>query len=185
MTSHPAFDQGATYSRDGKSLYFVSNRSGEFQIYRSDLNGNGLRQITTNGGWFGVESADGKSLYFLQGPDATATSLWRRALPDGKEEQLVGGIVWWSFWLLDRGIYYIDREETAPSSRDTLGGGVRPGGIDRTRLRYLDLATGATTTVASGLGAIECCISATPDGRLILFTKLDSSIDDLMLVDGF
>jgi len=55
-----------------------------------------------------------------------------------------------------------------------------------TRLRFLDLATGRSITVANNLGDIATnVLTASPDGRSILYVRTDSSIDDLMLVENF
>jgi hypothetical protein len=32
---------------------------------------------------------------------------------------------------------------------------------------------------------VQCCISAGADGRTIYFVRVDSAVDDLMLVDNF
>jgi len=39
--------------------------------------------------------------------------------------------------------------------------------------------------VAARLGSVDFGLAASPDGRTILFTRTDSSVNDLMLVDGF
>ena len=55
----------------------------------------------------------------------------------------------------------------------------------KTRLQFFDFATGRSTTVARNLGEIRSGLTASPDGRTILYTRLDSSVDDLMLVEDF
>ena len=60
--------------------------------------------------------------------------------------------------------------------------------IDRpaeTRLRYFDLATKQTSIVARNLGWVGLGLSASRDGRTVLFTRIDSSINELTIVDGF
>jgi len=54
-----------------------------------------------------------------------------------------------------------------------------------TRLLYFDFATKTSKTVARNLGTVGLGLTASSDGRTILFTRLDASIDDLMLVDNF
>jgi hypothetical protein len=53
------------------------------------------------------------------------------------------------------------------------------------RLRFFDLATRRSTVIAETLGNFRFGPSASRDGRAILFTRVDSSIDDLMLVENF
>lgn len=88
-------------------------------------------------------------------------------------------LFYFNFVVLEGGIYYIDR----PSSE----GGIRE--IDRpageTRLQYFDFATRRSTTVARNLGNVFIGLTATADGRTVLYTRVESSLDDLMLVENF
>ena len=36
-----------------------------------------------------------------------------------------------------------------------------------------------------GMGVVLPSLTASPDGRTILYTRLDTSVDDLMLVENF
>ena len=85
----------------------------------------------------------------------------------GEPVKVLDGVVWYNFCLVDGGAYYIDRSE------------------GETRLRYLDLATGRSTTVARNLGEVGAWMTASRDGKTILYTRVDSSTDDVMLVDDF
>jgi hypothetical protein len=69
--------------------------------------------------------------------------------------------------VLDGGIYYLER-----LSEDT-------------KLRYFDFARRQSTVVAEKLGALAFGLSASRDGRTILFSRVDSSVNDLMLVENF
>jgi hypothetical protein len=95
---------------------------------------------------------------------------------------MLDGIVLGAFAIIRGGIYYIDR----PSGQGGVGG---VGYIDQpsgeTRLQYLDFATGRSTVVARNLGKVGAFLSASRDGRTILFTRMDSSVDELMLVEDF
>jgi Tol biopolymer transport system component len=72
ITPNPAEDVVPTWSADGRWIYFASNRSSDFQIYKvSAANGaspsSSPIQVTTGGGFNGVESLDGGYLYFAKG----------------------------------------------------------------------------------------------------------------------
>ena len=54
-----------------------------------------------------------------------------------------------------------------------------------TRLQYFDLETRRSTTVARNLGNVYLGLTASPDGRRIFYSRVDSSMDDLMLVENF
>ena len=81
--------------------------------------------------------------------------------------------------MLDGGIYYIDR----PSGEGGLLYTDQPSG--ETRLQYFDFATRRSTTVARNLGNVFLGLTASKDGRTIFYSRVDSSVDDLMLVDNF
>jgi hypothetical protein len=77
------------------------------------------------------------------------------------------GVVAKAFAVLERGVYYIEQ----------------PAG--EARLQFFDFAAGRSTTVARNLGDVRMGLAASPDGRTILYSRADSSVDDLMLVENF
>jgi dipeptidyl aminopeptidase/acylaminoacyl peptidase len=165
LTAHPGIDLHPTFSRDGRSIYFSSMRSGDYRIWKMPTEGGDPVQVTPNQGRGAFESPDGKYLYYHA--VSTAAPLWRLPLSGGEPVKVVDGVHWFNFFVVDKGIYYIDR---------TDGG---------TRLQYLDFTTGRFTTVANNLGDVSAGLTATRDGRTILYTRVDSSADDLMLVENF
>jgi hypothetical protein len=86
-------------------------------------------------------------------------------------------VVLGNFDLVEEGLYYIDRVGQSGSYTESPDG--------ETRLRYLDFATSRSTTVAANLGTIGLGLSATRDGRTVFFSRIDSSTDELILVDDF
>jgi hypothetical protein len=90
----------------------------------------------------------------------------------------VEGVVLGNFDVVEDGLYYIDRVSGEAGSFTD-----RPDG--ETRLRYFDFATSRSTTVATNLGTIGLGLSATRDGRTVFFARIDSSTDELILVDNF
>jgi hypothetical protein len=105
--------------------------------------------------------------------------LWRVPASGGAPVKVLEGVVLANFVVREGGIYYIDR----PSGQ----GGVY--WIDpasgETRLQYFDLASRSSKTVARNLGDVFIGLTASPDGRTILYSRVDSSVDDLMLVENF
>ena len=125
-----------------------------------------------------TESPDGAYLYYIETYDKPSP-LWRVPVSGGAPVKVLEGVFFGNYVVRERGIYYIDK----PSGQ----GGVyyldRPSG--ETRLQYFDLATRKSTTVARNLGNVGAFLTASPDGRTILYCRVDSSVDDLMLVENF
>ncbi|MDQ6665906.1 MAG: transporter, partial [Acidobacteriota bacterium] len=72
LTTSPGYDDGSEYSPDGKWIYFNSNRSGSWDIWRMPASGAGqddskARQITNDEleDWFPHLSPDGKWLVLI------------------------------------------------------------------------------------------------------------------------
>ena len=173
LTSHPAFEQAGSFSRDGRWIYFTSNRTGRFQIWKMSANGGEAIQLTTNGGWWGGEAPDGAHFYYLDIP-MTPKPIWRVPATGGAPERVVDGVPGWFFDVAPTGLYY----------------GERAGA--ETRLRFYDFATRRSATVAllgavgfGNPGEIDFTPGISPDGRTVLYSRIDSIVDDLMLVEGF
>jgi Tol biopolymer transport system component/tRNA A-37 threonylcarbamoyl transferase component Bud32 len=164
LTTHPSIDVPTSYSRDGKWIYFNSMRSGDYRIWRMPADGGDAVQVTPNESAHTFEAPDG-SLYYLTA--SIVSPVWRLPAGGGEPKKILDGVVWFNFVLVGDGAYYIDRHE------------------GETRLQYLDLATGRSTTVTRNLGEVGAWLTASRDGKTILFTRVDSSTDDLMLVENF
>ena len=53
------------------------------------------------------------------------------------------------------------------------------------RLRYFDFATHQSRVIAANIGTVATGVAASRDGRTIYFSRVDSSVNDLMLVENF
>ncbi|CAI3790754.1 winged helix-turn-helix domain-containing protein [Rheinheimera sp. MM224] len=103
----PFESQHASWSRDSRSLYFSSNISGDWQIWRLDLQSGISQQHTVKGGIFAREAPDGRLLYVK----ALTGGIWLQDQKGG-EQLLVPQLaeVDWGNWLVDeKGIYYLQR----------------------------------------------------------------------------
>jgi Tol biopolymer transport system component len=178
LTSHPAAEWRPSFSRDGFWIYFTSNRTRQRQIWKIPASGGDAVQVTHNGGFAAFESPDGAYIYYTQTME-TSSDLWRQPVAGGIPVKVLEGVVRAAFTVLDGGIYYIDR----PSREGGLLDTDQPSG--ETRLQYFDFATRSTATVARNLGNVFLGLTASKDGRTILYSRVDSSVDDLMLADNF
>jgi hypothetical protein len=87
----------------------------------------------------------------------------------GEESQELPSVVGSAFSLVNEGIYFI------PAS-----------GPDRkSSIQFLSFAAAKVKTVAPITGSPWEGLSASPDGRFILYTQLDELGNDLMLVENF
>ena len=62
----PSQDVRPSWSADGQSLYFGSNRSGKEEIWRAPVHGGRPVQITRNGGMEAFESIAGEEVFFVK-----------------------------------------------------------------------------------------------------------------------
>lgn len=170
----PGSDNGGpNWSRDGKSIYFYSDRGGEpFQLWKVPVDGGPPSQITKNGGVFAAESADGLSLYYskLQIP-----GIYRMPLQGGEEERVLdqaGGGEWFNWALARNGIYFRDAKKS--KEHDYIG-----------LLRFFDFATRKITTVSTldQPGGVGIGLSA--DGRSVLYDGKGDAESSIMLVKNF
>jgi len=167
LTSHPANDTIPSFSRDGRWIYFTSTRGGGNRIWRIPATGGDAVQITQDAGVVALEAADGLSIFYTQTSGPEPSVLWRLSATGGQPVKVVDGVIMRGFVVLEKGIYYLD----------TFRG--------ETRLQFHDFAARRSSTVARDLGDVRIGLTASRDGRTILYTRTDSSVDDLMLVENF
>jgi Tol biopolymer transport system component len=174
FTSDPSAEVVPTFSNDGRWIYFASNRTGGFQLWKKPAGSGDAVQVTRDGGFRAVESADGKWLYFAKSP--TGPGLWRMPVQGGLEEpvleSLSGGF--FGYWeLSSNGVYYLDR-------REVEGEGVKYS------LRLLALNPRSDTLVMPmPRRPYNAGLSLSPDGKYLLYTQVDQSDTDIILVNHF
>jgi eukaryotic-like serine/threonine-protein kinase len=178
LTAHPAADSFPNYSRDGQWIYFNSNRLGAQHIWKMPADGGSAVKATNHLGLAPQESQDGSFLYYVTTIDEPS-ALWRVPISGGIAEKVLEGVFLANYVVLEKGIYYIAR----PTGQRGVFYDDKPTG--ETLLQYFDFATKETTTVAENLGSVDLPLAASTDGRLILFSRMDSSIEDLMIVENF
>ncbi|MEO7271744.1 MAG: protein kinase [Vicinamibacterales bacterium] len=174
LTSHPAADAFPSFSRDGRWIYFSSNRfGGDPVIWKVPVGGGAAVQVTAGRGTAASESPDGATLFYNEGWDRPS-AVWAVPTAGGPAVKVLDSVVLGNFAVLDRGIYYMTRAPGAAAA-------ARPG---QTRLQYFDFATRTSKNVAPDLGTVGHGLTVSPDGRTILYSRVDSSVDDLMLVEN-
>jgi serine/threonine protein kinase len=168
LTFDPANDHVPSFSRDGRWIYFSSTRRGrstthDYHVWKMPAEGGKAVQVTSVAGFRALEDPAGRHLYFNSSPGMAA--IWRMPSSGGAAVKLVDRTRSSEFAVVERGLYYVDA----------------PGG--EARLRFLELASGRFATVAANIGKTGPLLSASADGRTIVYTREDALSHDLMLVD--
>ncbi|MGQ0639841.1 MAG: hypothetical protein ACT4P6_03575 [Gemmatimonadaceae bacterium] len=170
ITTAPSEEGNPTWSRDGRWLYFRSDQGGTGQIWKVPALGGTPTRVTSGEGSQSFESPDGRLLYFVRGADVPG--VWTVPV-DGGRETLVLADVREGFWAVaDKGIYFVIRTPAGQGKE--------------TPLKFFDFASATVATVASLPTAernLSPGFSASRDGRFMIWTQLDNSIRDLMLID--
>jgi Tol biopolymer transport system component/predicted Ser/Thr protein kinase len=159
----------ASWSRDGRFLYYREDRAEGRDIVRIPEGGGTPERVTRNGGYFARLSADDRWLFYTK-TDPTSP-LFRLELPDGPEQRVVDCVQSVSLESGPDGLYYAgctpDRSEAAIYRLDAASG----------RPRLLGRLPAANSVIAG--------LAVSPDGRTILFASQLPRSADLMLIENF
>jgi eukaryotic-like serine/threonine-protein kinase len=156
------------WSRDGQWIYFYSNHeSGALQLWKVPFKGGPPVQVTRNGGVYGIESDDGRFLYYSK---FEQPGVWKMPLGGGEETRVSDQPLGWFNWgPAGTGMYFLNVTVTP------------------NRIGFLDFATREITPILSLEKAAPPFggLAISPDGRALLFcqTELDDSY--IMLVKNF
>jgi Tol biopolymer transport system component len=171
VTPDPSAAVLASWSSDGRWIYFGSNRTGRFEIWKVRAEGGLAVQVTKGGGWRAFESADGKFVYYAK--SWNVGGLWKVPVNGGEETAVLDlPPRLWGYWaLVNDGIYFVD---TPVSSRPAL--------------RFFSFGTSRSSDVMTlGEKPIEheTGMAIAPDGKWLLYQQADYRSVDLMLVESF
>jgi Tol biopolymer transport system component len=167
LTTNPANDALPSWSRDGQWIYFVSNRSGEDQVWKMPAGGGDAVKLSQKGGSFASESPDSQWVYYTK--NFSDSPLWKVPRYGGEETQVLASVYRLAFAIVNEGIYFIPKPDSA----------------GRYSIQFLNFATKRIQSVSPVEGPTYTDLSVSPDGRWILFSQVDHSGSDLMLVENF
>ena len=173
LTNTPADEAHGRWSPDGRWIYFMSSRSGQRQVWKMPANGGEAVQVTRNGGVVPHPSADGEFLYYSERAGQRESNglggLRRLRLTDGRDEQILPSVTYMNVALARDGIYFIPRAD--------------PG--EHHSVDFFSFKTKQVTPIIRLTGAVSEVLALSPDGRSLLYTQIDSTISDLMLVEDY
>ncbi len=172
VPTFPGANNGTpNWSRDGLWIYFHSDHEGTpFQLWKVPFKGGPPVRVTKNGGVYGVESDDGRFLYYSK---YTEPGIWRMPVAGGEEIEILKqphADDWYCRWALTRdGIYFLSDDP--------------PNG----KIKFFDFATGKTVFIL----ALEKRtgpfggLAVSPEGKSLLYNQRDFSDSYIMLVKNF
>jgi hypothetical protein len=166
LTHDPADDALATFSPDGRFIYFTSKRTGSWQVWRMLADGQEPVQITRATGRAPIVSRDGKRIWFEKpGPGG----FWSMPLDGGEETQLLKSVGFLNTAVNDRGIYFVPKCD----------------GIRCPSIEFFSFASRLVKPVMNAGNTLTEGLSISPDRRFLLYAQVDQSDSDLMLIEKF
>lgn len=165
-----------SWSRDGRSIYFASWRSGYFALWKQRLtldhrstDGNPVLITTHSAGFFVVESYDGKTLYFTR---RDADGIWAMPIDGGQETRVTAAPVdgAWGHWAVaEAGLYFLDCRT-----------------VPHCTLEFYDFSTGKSAPIFQiehEVIATNPGLSTSRDGRTVLYTEYTSGINFIAMTE--
>ena len=158
-----------SWSRDGASIYFGSNRSGTWHVWKIASGGGTATPVTKGGGFLAMAAPteDHPMLYYTH---IDKPGLFRMPREGGLEELVLPDLYHddWGNWIATEvGIYFLQR---------------RP-----TRLAFFDYATGRITELGPlqhvPTGMVGLTLS--PDQKTLAFVQQRYDNADLWMIDDF
>jgi Tol biopolymer transport system component len=172
LTHEISVESRPNWSGDGRWIYFRSDRTGTHQIWKMPIAGGAAMQVTRTGGFDAFESPDRKSVYYVR--ERHRWGLWSVPIDGGLETRVpkTGTVTASSWTVVDNGILWIDVTASNPPAT----------------IRFHNLVThelSDITQVAAPVLPSATGFSAIPDGSVLMWSQLDRSAADLMLVERF
>ena len=158
-----------SWSHDGNWIYFASNRSGSWQVWKIQKSGGVPLQVTKEGGFFAAESPDGQYLYYAK-HNYEAPEIWRVPVTGGQEAPVYPAIrpLDWGAWtVLDNGILFA---ESGANGAPTVS--------------FYDFSAQGVKHLAV-LDKPPFWVTATRDGKSVIFDQPGQEESHVMLLENF
>jgi serine/threonine protein kinase/Tol biopolymer transport system component len=165
ITHGPGDDILPSWSRDGRFIYFATNRTGRHEIWRVPAGGGSEGQVSRDGGRFALESVDGRTLYYRREDGA----LMARPTAGGEPRAILPCVPIYAYAVAPRGLFHQDCLTTDSPQRT---------------VSYWDAATRQNRAVATLDADWIGGLSVSPDGQSILYGR-GSTTSDLMMIENF
>jgi len=165
----PGSDNGGpSWSRDGKWIYFCSDKSGgPLQLWKVQYEGGVPIRVTSNGGVSAIESVDRRFLYYSKWG---APGVWRMLIEGGPESRILDqpdGTDWYNWGVTSRGVYFID-SHAKPAT-----------------IKFFEFATGKQFPVFVPPRQPSVGLAVSQSGDYILYSQRDLAESSIVLVKNF
>ena len=167
LTSNPASDARPVGRVMGSGFIFPPTAVASTRSGKCRQSGGEAVQVTRKGGFAAFESPDGQWVYYTKSDGVS--SLWKVPRDGGEETQVLESVYRRAFAVVNEGIYFIPRPDSA----------------GRCSIQFFNFATKKIRSIATLERPVFYYLSASPDGRWILYSQMDSGGSDLMLVENF
>lgn len=167
VTNHAGADGVPTWSRDGKHIYFHSNRTGSSQIWRMKADGSDPVQITKLGGYIAFEAVDRTTVFYSK-TNAPINELWAVSTNGGDERMVVNTLYRHNFAPAASGVYL--------STAKGLNGG--------SEILYYSFADRTTTSVYRLPRPVALGLTVASDESWLVFSQYDTAGSDVMMIEG-
>ncbi|HMF79752.1 MAG TPA: hypothetical protein VK604_29090 [Bryobacteraceae bacterium] len=159
------------WSRDGRFIYFNSNRDGSVALWKRSLADGAVTRVSHSTAFASLESVDGHELYFDQG---NGEGIWR-SLPNGAHPATLPGlthVLSYSNWTVsNQGIYFAggDAEET-----------------ELRTLSFYRFSDGRIRAIGrAGQPLVHTpSMTTSPDGEWLLYVQRDYAASDIKIRRG-
>ena len=158
-----------SFSPDGRWIYFAGRREKSWQIWKVPRGGGPAVQLTQDGGYIPIVSADNQWVYYTKGYGAPG--IWRIPVQGGTEELVIPELEarFYADWaLVPSGIYFLN-VHSKPSPT----------------VEFFDFATRhrASIMAVDSIHSWSDGLAVSPDSHWLLFPQVEKLQSDLMLLD--
>jgi Tol biopolymer transport system component len=179
LTAGPGKRGSPAYSMDGAWIYFRKAAAQGFDIWRMPSDGGPEQPVTRDGGFNFFETPDGRSLVYQPVEDRAGAPVLLRPLAGGSPQELVKCA--YGFSVSARGVYYY------PCASSGMPVPLAPS--RRSDVRLIDLKTRSDRPLLTlgdlHYGDVFWGPRFSPDGRTIVYSKVVSLGEDLMMIENF
>lgn len=162
-----------SWSQDGQWIYCSSDRNGVWDVWKIPVNdvGGDPVQVTQGTGVCGFESADARYLYYMRAGESGLLRLDLAADPTTEPVQILTDLPHrnhWDNWALwSDGAVFLDHDDEGAF------------------LTAYSFETGQTTVIDHIPSIAVPSLAVTQDGQTVFYARVENSVQDLMLVEGF